>query len=115
ASCVSCIYHSTITYLILSYFYILSLHDALPIYFANSFLLSLCGLLPSIVTSPVDASSIVAIMFNKVVFPLPDGPIIQTNSPSSRSEEHTSELKSRFDLVCSLLLEKKNTLGNINI
>src|SRR5699024_12400273 len=25
----------------------------------------------------------------------------------SRSEEHTSELKSRFDLVCRLLLEKK--------
>src|SRR5699024_12048691 len=27
---------------------------------------------------------------------------------SSRSEEHTSELQSRFDLVCRLLLEKKN-------
>src|SRR5438067_4530311 len=25
----------------------------------------------------------------------------------SRSEEHTSELQSRFDLVCRLLLEKK--------
>src|SRR5699024_12067349 len=27
---------------------------------------------------------------------------------SNRSEEHTSELQSRFDLVCRLLLEKKN-------
>src|SRR5438105_10974399 len=27
-----------------------------------------------------------------------------------RSEEHTSELQSRVDLVCRLLLEKKNTL-----
>src|SRR5437868_15348807 len=27
---------------------------------------------------------------------------------SPRSEEHTSELQSRFDLVCRLLLEKKN-------
>src|SRR5438067_9428732 len=27
--------------------------------------------------------------------------------PTSRSEEHTSELQSRFDLVCRLLLEKK--------
>src|SRR5699024_12290351 len=27
---------------------------------------------------------------------------------NSRSEEHTSELQSRFDLVCRLLLEKKN-------
>src|SRR5699024_11994399 len=28
-------------------------------------------------------------------------------SPMPRSEEHTSELQSRFDLVCRLLLEKK--------
>src|SRR5699024_12176348 len=28
--------------------------------------------------------------------------------PDFRSEEHTSELQSRFDLVCRLLLEKKN-------
>src|SRR5699024_11281494 len=27
---------------------------------------------------------------------------------NKRSEEHTSELQSRFDLVCRLLLEKKN-------
>src|SRR5207249_10035095 len=27
-----------------------------------------------------------------------------------RSEEHTSELQSRFDLVCRLLLEKKKSL-----
>src|SRR5207249_9332972 len=27
--------------------------------------------------------------------------------PRERSEEHTSELQSRFDLVCRLLLEKK--------
>src|SRR5437868_7321521 len=30
----------------------------------------------------------------------------------NRSEEHTSELQSRFDLVCRLLLEKKNTPAN---
>src|SRR5206468_12469833 len=29
-------------------------------------------------------------------------------SAASRSEEHTSELQSRSDLVCRLLLEKKN-------
>src|SRR5699024_11926073 len=41
---------------------------------------------------------------------------LYTSSPSCanrsiciiRSEEHTSELQSRFDLVCRLLLEKKN-------
>src|SRR5699024_11956739 len=33
---------------------------------------------------------------------------IPENPQSDRSEEHTSELQSRFDLVCRLLLEKKN-------
>src|SRR5699024_11447939 len=32
----------------------------------------------------------------------------------SRSEEHTSELQSRFDLVCRLLLEKKKSTYNIS-
>src|SRR5437868_13172129 len=31
---------------------------------------------------------------------------------TSRSEEHTSELQSRFDLVCRLLLEKKKNKIN---
>src|SRR6266849_8683905 len=31
-------------------------------------------------------------------------------SASRRSEEHTSELQSRVELVCGLLLEKKNLL-----
>src|SRR5690349_22489426 len=33
--------------------------------------------------------------------------------PRSRSEEHTSELQSRRDLVCRLLLEKKKKKKNI--
>src|SRR5438067_10045251 len=50
-----------------------------------------------------------------------DGPLPQAASGPSpavkrqhrsraRSEEHTSELQSRFDLVCRLLLEKKKTM-----
>src|SRR3712207_93344 len=35
------------------------------------------------------------------------GPPARTTTPSSRSEEHTSELQSRQYLVCRLLLEKK--------
>src|SRR5699024_11717313 len=31
-----------------------------------------------------------------------------SSATALRSEEHTSELQSRFDLVCRLLLEKKN-------
>src|SRR5207249_1968935 len=43
-------------------------------------------------------------------------PRVQTNRPIGadvRSEEHTSELQSRFDLVCRLLLEKKKNKLNI--
>src|SRR5207302_8714024 len=39
------------------------------------------------------------------------GPLVQTSGPikrgPARSEEHTSELQSRENLVCRLLLEKK--------
>src|SRR2546428_7778657 len=35
------------------------------------------------------------------------GPISSTRKSADRSEEHTSELQSRSDLVCRLLLEKK--------
>src|SRR5690349_22480061 len=52
----------------------------------------------------------------RIRFPATDGssprpnhiPISQVGTiPSARSEEHTSELQSRRDLVCRLLLEKK--------
>src|SRR5579885_3911888 len=35
-------------------------------------------------------------------------PVLPEPRQADRSEEHTSELQSRFDLVCRLLLEKKN-------
>src|SRR5438067_4976581 len=37
--------------------------------------------------------------------------VARARATASRSEEHTSELQSRFDLVCRLLLEKKKKLG----
>src|SRR2546430_8843957 len=36
---------------------------------------------------------------------------VRTASDRSRSEEHTSELQSQSNLVCRLLLEKKNRLS----
>src|SRR5690606_40894688 len=36
--------------------------------------------------------------------------ILQGQEPELRSEEHTSELQSRENLVCRLLLEKKNCI-----
>src|SRR5205807_9553205 len=66
--------------------YTLSLHDALPI----------CGAISS---------------FEKKV-PLSTIPRIASRLPArnfwNRSEEHTSELQSPCNLVCRLLLEKKN-------
>src|SRR5699024_1538038 len=52
---------------------------------------------------------------------LSDGLIVQLEDylkdypDSRRSEEHTSELQSRFDLVCRLLLEKKKKKDNIDV
>src|SRR5438874_4959529 len=37
----------------------------------------------------------------------PDGTLYVATGDKGRSEEHTSELQSRRDLVCRLLLEKK--------
>src|SRR5690606_39800436 len=42
-------------------------------------------------------------------------PIKFSTRGSIRSEEHTSELQSRENLVCRLLLEKKKTQQNIDI
>src|SRR5690349_23921357 len=41
-----------------------------------------------------------------------DGGVALGHLPQSRSEEHTSELQSRRDLVCRLLLEKKKNICN---
>src|SRR2546430_12309571 len=36
-------------------------------------------------------------------------PMVRSTPDGGRSEEHTSELQSQSNLVCRLLLEKKNT------
>src|SRR5437868_7903670 len=38
----------------------------------------------------------------------------RTKAILARSEEHTSELQSRFDLVCRLLLEKKKNIEEVD-
>src|SRR5437867_8217303 len=49
------------------------------------------------------------VIFADVSEPLLVGPIV------IRSEEHTSELQSPYDLVCRLLLEKKKKKNNKNL
>src|SRR5207249_10869359 len=87
--------------------YTLSLHDALPIL--------------SKVNVPDFPSSVVKVPSNSRVWILDRARpppaaltfcstiLAGTWAPTGRSEEHTSELQSRFDLVCRLLLEKKKT------
>src|SRR5690606_41301237 len=88
-------------------FYTLSLHDALPIFYELKFLpLLLKGVaaklhyprykishLPSLYVA--SSTALTSNKINKILI-------------FSRSEEHTSELQSRENLVCRLLLEKKN-------
>src|SRR5699024_12178298 len=86
--------------------YTLSLHDALPI--CSPELLphrksSLSSALPAGSTQIPDAGNSVPVFLS--AFHSEAAP---PKSSYSRSEEHTSELQSRFDLVCRLLLEKKN-------
>src|SRR5438067_9144242 len=66
--------------------YTLSLHDALPISTASA--------------SATPAQAPILLRLAPRQSPIAAG-------CASRSEEHTSELQSRFDLVCRLLLEKK--------
>src|SRR2546430_5956756 len=73
--------------------YTLSLHDALPIFH---------GLKHPEQYAIGHAKQNVAA--NERIADLPTD---QTH-PSNRSEEHTSELQSQSNLVCRLLLEKKN-------
>src|SRR5699024_12235181 len=95
-----------------------SLHDALPIS-APAIAVALSKLIIAVVrlkineprasgskkcqivcigVAPIDsAASTIPSSTSKIEF-----------STRRRSEEHTSELQSRFDLVCRLLLEKKN-------
>src|SRR5438874_5425062 len=75
----------------------LSLHDALPIF---------------AVDVDVELDDAIIIVDDVEAPPLPvvlsELDPHEAASATRRSEEHTSELQSRRDLVCRLLLEKKN-------
>src|SRR5436309_5719068 len=74
------------------YIYTLSLHDALPISIAQDDLRLTMGGEPTFVSiDDMDGAE-----WNTLAL-----------GPEKRSEEHTSELQSRENLVCRLLLEKK--------
>src|SRR2546430_12948190 len=84
--------------------YTLSLHDALPIS-------------PLSPTRPTTSSAFTA---KSTRFNAATGPKVfvicristRAGTATPRSEEHTSELQSQSNLVCRLLLEKKNKENN---
>src|SRR5207249_11813127 len=84
--------------------YSLSLHDALPI----------SPELPDRGLCVNDVEHLPAEMMPHAKHPYSRFEVVEIAlkvSNGLRSEEHTSELQSRFDLVCRLLLEKKNMLA----
>src|SRR5690606_41306606 len=109
---------SLLTHLFLHYFlynvppttelYTLSLHDALPIFHRNI-------QRQSRACSPSQYN-----LHHSLWLAVPNKGRVKQNragasdpqSPQTRSEEHTSELQSRENLVCRLLLEKKNKKTN---
>src|SRR5437773_4628376 len=78
--------------------YTLSLHDALPISAAACYGLA----------DPSHSENTQRAVMHVLPHQQIDAPLIPL--ARVRSEEHTSELQSHHDLVCRLLLEKKNNI-----
>src|SRR5699024_12102323 len=93
----------------------LSLHDALPIWFTVIICFLRIVVFPDYISGAIMCCSMVLFfnaLYKMLRFCFRINPLYVTNksgflySELIRSEEHTSELQSRFDLVCRLLLEK---------
>src|SRR5690606_41926493 len=92
------VFHATAT----TELYTLSLHDALPIYTSMK---TACRM-PDI-GERAPARTLVAVRAIAPVAGNPPNSAEPMLATPWRSEEHTSELQSRENLVCRLLLEKK--------
>src|SRR5207247_8114121 len=94
--------------------YPLSLHDALPIYIRTSPRRPRRSSTSSRERWPDSVSRHRGLRqrprSRRLLDPSAPKAVHQRQEPVSRSEEHTSELQSRVDLVCRLLLEKKKKM-----
>src|SRR5699024_12586332 len=90
--------------------YTLSLHDALPISRSSMACASLSRLRFSPLTTTAPSEAVATTEETPGIEERRSVTLAShlLQAMPSRSEEHTSELQSRFDLVCRLLLEKKN-------
>src|SRR5699024_12832986 len=105
--------HSAVRQLSHSVYYTRSLHDALPIS-SNSRVVAAVEAGICLETFISGSSALMGSWKIMAIFLPRSFDISRSDNPSSsrpwkviRSEEHTSELQSRFDLVCRLLLENK--------
>src|SRR5690606_42021730 len=94
--------------------YTLSLHDALPIcrYFRKPQSLQRSRISGAMSASPTRTSLDALVEIAQTINTLRDPEavlekVLEIAMETLRSEEHTSELQSRENLVCRLLLEKK--------
>src|SRR5206468_4966269 len=95
--------------------YPLSLHDALPIWLKNRVIVDKGPVGAAVARGEAELGAqllceLAPVPGIDIVGPLPDevqGSVAFAGAVmAARSEEHTSELQSRSDLVCRLLLEK---------
>src|SRR5690606_41882653 len=97
-----------------AYIYTLSLHDALPIYLVkhyrivNKFFAGQFTVYKEILTRSNQWTLPLNSVTHYFIKDHGDLSVSFYNGAYDRSEEHTSELQSRENLVCRLLLEKKN-------
>src|SRR5207249_11568697 len=85
----------------------LPLHDALPICITS---MNELTCVPRLARRP-DAASRRSSSARSDEIPSVPTAYRLSRAPAGRSEEHTSELQSRFELVCRRLLEKRNGRG----
>src|SRR5207248_6139858 len=97
-----------------SQIFTLSLHDALPIFGLSIAVPTLIGFTyfsRKVEVMSVEMETLVVELINKCYYGRAAREHKVSNIPTSvRSEEHTSELQSPYDLVCRLLLEKKKNI-----
>src|SRR5437868_10781631 len=90
-----------------TYIYPLSLHDALPIFTKGT---------PGEKTPPAQTKTVAGgkaiVVSTSITVDEQAALYFSVVDAEVRSEEHTSELQSRFELVCRLLLEKKKNRKN---